>query len=77
MYLVERAGVLSNDIQLSPQRTECPAIDTMAMGRTQDIRPSLVHGTVDHERSSIQQPHLAAVDDLPLVIHLDEIALLD
>ena len=49
----------------------------MAMGRTQDVWPSVVNGTVDHERGGIQQPHVATVDDLPVVVDLDEIALLD
>lgn len=44
---------------------------------TQDIWSRLVNRTVDHERRSIQQPHVTTVDDLPVVVHLYEIALLD
>ena len=74
---MERAGILCNDIQFPPQGTECPPIYAMAMRRTQDIWSRLVDGTMYHERSSIQQPHVATVDDLPMMVHLYEIALLD
>ena len=49
----------------------------MTMGRAHHVRPSLVHGTVDHECSSIQQPHIAPINDLSLVIHLDKITFFD
>ena len=74
---MERARVLCNNIQLPPQRTECPAIDTMTMRCAQDIWPRIMDSTMNHKCSSIQQPHVATVDDLSVVVHLYEIALID
>ena len=74
---MERARVLCNDIQLPTQRAEGPSINAMAMRRTEDIRSSFVNRTMNHEGGRIQQSHLTTVDDLPLMIHLNEIALFD
>ena len=49
----------------------------MTMGRAHHVRPSRVHGTMDHECSGVQQPHIPTIYDLSLVIHLDEITFFD
>ena len=75
-YIVERACVLRDSVQLPPKRTERPAVDAVAMGCAQDVWPSLMYCTVDHKGSSIQEPYLSTVDNLPFVVHLNKIALL-
>ena len=47
------------------------------MRRAHHVRPSLVYSTMNHERSGVQQPHVPAIDDFSLVVHLDEITLFD
>ena len=49
----------------------------MTMGRAHHVRPSFVYRTMDHECSGVQQPHLPTINDLSLMVHLDEITLLD
>lgn len=47
------------------------------MRGTHDIRPRRMHRRMDHIRRGIQQPTGPPVDDLPVVIHEDEIRALD
>jgi hypothetical protein len=51
---MERARVLSNDIQWSTQRTERTAMETVTMRRAENIRSSLVNCRVNHKRRGIE-----------------------
>lgn len=43
------------------------------MSSTNDIGTSSVNGRVDHERSSVEEPIRASVNDLAIMIDLDQI----
>jgi hypothetical protein len=49
----------------------------MTMRRTHDIRPRGMHRGMDHIRGCIQQAAGPPVDDLPVVVHEDQIGGLD
>lgn len=54
VIVVERARVLRQRVQLPPKSAEGPAVDAVAVRSTQDIRPCLVDGGVDHVRGSVE-----------------------
>jgi hypothetical protein len=62
MIIMERARILRQRIQLPPQRTPSPSVDTMAVRSTHHIRPSFMNGGMDHVRGGVEKTVLAAVD---------------
>jgi hypothetical protein len=71
MIVMERARILRQRVQLPPQRTPSPAIDTMAVRGANHIGTSFVDGGVDHVRGGVEQAVLAAVDYFAAVVHED------
>jgi hypothetical protein len=76
-YIVERARILGNDIQRSAQRAERSAMKTMAVRRTNNIRSSSVDCGMNHVCRGVEQADLASIDDLPFMIHANQIRRLD
>lgn len=77
MVIVESASVLSQRIQLASERTECAAINGVAVSSTVDIRPRSMNGRVDHVGGSVEETAFASIDDLAGVVDQDKIRLVD
>lgn len=77
MVIVESASVLSQRIQLASERTECAAINGVAVSSTVDIRPRSMNGRVNHVGGSVEETAFASIDDLAGVVDQDEIRLVD
>jgi hypothetical protein len=75
MIVMESARILRQTLQLPPQRTESPPINTMAMRSAHDIRPGFVDRGVDHVGGGVEQAVLAAADDFAGVVDEDEVGL--
>lgn len=73
MVIVESASVLSQRIQLASQRTECAAINGVAVSSTVDIRPRSMNGRVNHVGGGVEETAFASIDDLAGVVDQDEI----
>lgn len=73
MIIMESTRILRQTLQLPPQRTKSPSINTMTMRRAQHIRPRFMDGTVNHVRGRVEEAVLAAVDDFPAVVDEDEV----
>lgn len=67
----------THNIKWLPQRTVTPPINTMTMRRTHHIRPRRMHRRMNHIRCRIQQAARPPIDDLPVVVHQDEVTALD
>lgn len=72
-YVVERARVLRNGVQLPAKSAERAAINTVRMRGRIDIWARLVDGGVDHVRGAVKQTDRAAVDDLAFFVDEDEV----
>lgn len=75
MVVVESTAILRQRIQLPPQTTPRPSVNTMTVRRAQHIRPSFMNGRVDHVRRRVQQPVLSTIDDFARVVDEDEVGL--
>lgn len=76
-HIMKRTSILRDSIQLLPQRAICPSINRVRMGRAYDVGSGLVHRVVNCVPSDIQEPILAAVDDLALFVDEDQVRCLD
>lgn len=74
---MESTSILRNRVQLLPERTVRAPVNRVRVRRAHDVGPGLVHGVVDHVGGGIQEPVLAAVDDLALFVDEDQVRGLD
>src|SRR5271169_398676 len=69
----ECTSVLSADIQVDTQCTECLSSNTMRMNRGNDVRSRLMNSTVDHESSRVDSMHIPTFTNFTLLIDENEI----
>lgn len=72
-YIMERARILCDSIQLSPKRTESSSIDTVAMRRSIDIWSCLMDSRMYHIRRRIEQTAGPAVNDFAFFVYEDQV----
>lgn len=70
---MKRTSVLRDRVQRPPERAEAPPVHGVAVGGGDDVRAGVVDGAVDHEGGGVEQPAVAAVDDLALVVDADQV----
>lgn len=76
-HIMKRTSILRNSIQLLPQRAIRPSVNRVRMRRAHDVGSRLVHRVVDYVPGDIQEPVLAAVDDLALLVDEDQVGCFD
>lgn len=76
-YIMERARILGDHVEFPSQTAKGAAIYTMTVCGTHDVRPRFVHGPMDHKCGCVQQPDLAAVNHIAVMVDLDQILLPD
>lgn len=77
MVVVECTCVLCKGVQLPAQCTECAAVDTVTVCSGVDVGSRLVDLAVDHERGFVEEPVLAAVEDVALLVDQNEVGFVD
>lgn len=65
--------ILRDEIQLSTQSTESPAIYTVAVRRTYHIWSGFMDRSMNHESGCIQQLHISTTNDLPSMVYLYQV----
>ena len=78
-YLIERAAVLRDDIQLLAQRCEGASMDRVRVRGAHDIRACGMDSGMDHECSLVEESVGARLRNLhgPMMVNEDEVFRLD
>lgn len=73
---VEGARVLRQHVDRAAERAEGPAVEAVRVGGAVDVGPGDVDGVVDHVRGLVEESVCAAVDDVSVLVHEDQVRLL-
>lgn len=77
VVVVEGTGILGDDVELAAEGTKGASVDGVAVAGGQHVRSGLVDGGVDHKGGRVEEPVLAALEDLAFFAYPDQVGCFD